>query len=241
LAEDSALWQEIRTLRGRRVIVSDLYPRPLEWLLRRHGAGEGEIVCLDARRYSNAEDCFTAIKQSLGEEREATGAGLLRFEEPVTPRWYPIIDESRCRNCHQCFQFCLFGVYTLDAAGKVAVTRPDECKPGCPACSRLCPAGAIMFPLYDKDPAIAGAPGTTPAPDPAARRLYYQRTGLVCPACGRTAHSRRSPGPKERCCPECGGLLPAGGTETGGEAGNEVQDEIDGLIARLDRLARGRT
>src|SRR5207302_6046724 len=33
----------------------------------------------------------------------------------------------------------------------------DNCKRGCPACSRVCPEHAIMFPDY-KTPAIAGAP-----------------------------------------------------------------------------------
>src|SRR5262249_33966256 len=33
----------------------------------------------------------------------------------------------------------------------------DNCKRGCPACSRVCPEHAIMFPEY-KTPAIAGAP-----------------------------------------------------------------------------------
>ncbi len=238
LPEMSPLWEEIRSLEGRRAVVSDLYPRPLEWLLRRHGLGEGEIVCLDARAYSSAEECFAALQDALSQGSEAAGTlPLCRLEEPVTPRWYPIIDGSRCRNCHQCFQFCLFGVYALDAEGKVAVTRPDECKPGCPACSRICPAGAIMFPLYDQDQAIAGAPGTTMTPDLAARRLYYRRTGLVCPACGCTAHGRRSPGLAEKCCPECGGALPSDRADS--ETGGGVRDEIDGLIARLDRLARG--
>ena len=68
-----------------------------------------------------------------------------------------MLDGSRCVNCQHCLQFCLFGVYTLDAQGNVAVSRPDQCKPGCPACSRVCPQGAIMFPLYERDAAIAGA------------------------------------------------------------------------------------
>lgn len=243
LAEDSSLWEQIRSLEGRRIVVSDLYPRPLEWLLRRHGAADGELVCLDARAYSSVEECFAAIQEALGKERQSAADEVRPrwLEEPVAPRWYPIIDGSRCRNCHQCFQFCLFGVYALDAEGKVAVTRPDKCKPGCAACSRICPAGAIMFPLYEKDKAIAGAPGATMTPDPAGRRLYYQRTGLECPACGRTTHSGRRPDPTEKCCPECGGVLPADRSETeiGGKSHSEVCDEIDGLIARLDRLAEG--
>jgi Pyruvate/2-oxoacid:ferredoxin oxidoreductase delta subunit len=72
-------------------------------------------------------------------------------------RWYPVIDYSRCTNCLECLDFCLFGVYGVDGAEKIAVENQDNCKRGCPACSRVCPEHAIMFPDY-KTPAIAGAP-----------------------------------------------------------------------------------
>ena len=101
-----------------------------------------------------------------------------------------------------------------------------------------------MFPLYEQDEAIAGAPGTRMAPDQAARRMYYRRTGLPCPACGSTALSRAAarPGPGE-ACPECGGAL---GSEAdgepeagpGAESAGEVGDELDRLIGELDRMAR---
>ena len=29
-------------------------------------------------------------------------------------RWYPVIDYSRCTNCMECIDFCLFGVYGVD-------------------------------------------------------------------------------------------------------------------------------
>jgi Pyruvate/2-oxoacid:ferredoxin oxidoreductase delta subunit len=72
-------------------------------------------------------------------------------------RWYPVIDYSRCTNCMECIDFCLFGVYGVDAQERIAVENQDNCKKGCPACSRVCPEHAIMFPDY-KTPAIAGAP-----------------------------------------------------------------------------------
>ena len=37
------------------------------------------------------------------------------------------------------------------------VENQDNCKRGCPACSRVCPEQAIMFPDY-KSPAIAAHP-----------------------------------------------------------------------------------
>lgn len=72
-------------------------------------------------------------------------------------RWYPVIDYSRCTNCMECLDFCLFGVYGVDQGDRLIVENQDNCKRGCPACSRVCPEHAIMFPDY-KTPAIAGAP-----------------------------------------------------------------------------------
>jgi Pyruvate/2-oxoacid:ferredoxin oxidoreductase delta subunit len=71
-------------------------------------------------------------------------------------RWYPVIDYSRCTNCMECLDFCLFGVYGVDSLDRLHVENQDNCKKGCPACSRVCPEHAIMFPDY-KTPAIAGA------------------------------------------------------------------------------------
>jgi NAD-dependent dihydropyrimidine dehydrogenase PreA subunit len=76
---------------------------------------------------------------------------------PPNRRWYPVIDYSRCTNCMECLDFCLFGVYGVDSMDRLFVESQDNCKKGCPACSRVCPEHAIMFPDF-KSPAIAGAP-----------------------------------------------------------------------------------
>jgi NAD-dependent dihydropyrimidine dehydrogenase PreA subunit len=82
-------------------------------------------------------------------------------EEPpwVTPGWipwFPVIDRNRCTNCRQCLSFCLFGVYTQGADGRVQVTQPRNCKTHCPACARICPEVAIVFPK-SAEGAISGA------------------------------------------------------------------------------------
>jgi len=75
--------------------------------------------------------------------------------EPAGRRWYPVIDYSRCTNCLECLDFCLFGVYGVDSLERIVTENQDQCKKGCPACSRVCPQQAIIFPEY-KSAAIAG-------------------------------------------------------------------------------------
>ena len=82
------------------------------------------------------------------EVREATGARTLDAWKP----WFPVIDFDRCTNCMQCLTFCLFDVYGVDAEQKITVQNQDNCKTDCPACSRVCPEVAILFPKYGKGP-----------------------------------------------------------------------------------------
>ncbi|HEX7447949.1 MAG TPA: ferredoxin family protein, partial [Pirellulales bacterium] len=101
----------------------------------------------------------TASPQSLAPSPQppAPSAPPLRIEEPTARRWYPVIDFSRCTNCLECLDFCLFGVYGISAVETILVEQPDNCRKGCPACSRVCPENAIIFPQH-KSPAIAGSP-----------------------------------------------------------------------------------
>jgi Pyruvate/2-oxoacid:ferredoxin oxidoreductase delta subunit len=66
--------------------------------------------------------------------------------------WFPVIDYDRCTNCMQCLSFCLFGVYGVDTEKRIQVQNQDNCKTNCPACSRVCPEAAIMFPKYKAGP-----------------------------------------------------------------------------------------
>ena len=66
--------------------------------------------------------------------------------------WFPVIDYDRCTNCMQCLSFCLFGVYGVDEQQRIQVQNNDNCKTNCPACSRVCPEAAIMFPKYKAGP-----------------------------------------------------------------------------------------
>ena len=66
--------------------------------------------------------------------------------------WFPVIDFSRCTNCMQCLTFCLFDVYGVSPDKRIHVQNPSNCKTDCPACSRVCPEVAILFPKYKMGP-----------------------------------------------------------------------------------------
>lgn len=66
--------------------------------------------------------------------------------------WFPVIDYSRCTNCMQCLSFCLFEVYGVSQKGEIQVQNQTNCKTECPACSRVCPEVAILFPKYRHAP-----------------------------------------------------------------------------------------
>jgi Pyruvate/2-oxoacid:ferredoxin oxidoreductase delta subunit len=86
-----------------------------------------------------------AAAQAIREEAGAAQDGAWK-------PWFPVIDFSRCTNCMQCLSFCLFDVYGVSAGGKIEVRNQDNCKTECPACSRVCPEVAIMFPKYRHAP-----------------------------------------------------------------------------------------
>jgi NAD-dependent dihydropyrimidine dehydrogenase PreA subunit len=96
-------------------------------------------------------------QREQGISLDGAGFATEKLLEQPGRRWYPVIDYSRCTNCMECIDFCLFGVYGVDTQDRILVENQDNCKKGCPACSRVCPEQAIMFPDY-KTPAIAGAP-----------------------------------------------------------------------------------
>lgn len=70
--------------------------------------------------------------------------------------WFPVIDFGRCTNCMQCLSFCLFDVYGVSSSGKIQVQNQSNCKTDCPACSRVCPEVAILFPKYRHGPIHGG-------------------------------------------------------------------------------------
>jgi NAD-dependent dihydropyrimidine dehydrogenase PreA subunit len=114
----------------------------------------------EAKSREQAETRPALVELGIGRAGERPPAAAFPSEQLLQQpgrRWYPVIDYSRCTNCMECIDFCLFGVYGVDRLDRILVENQDNCKRGCPACSRVCPEHAIIFPDY-KTPAIAGAP-----------------------------------------------------------------------------------
>jgi Pyruvate/2-oxoacid:ferredoxin oxidoreductase delta subunit len=88
----------------------------------------------------------------IAEIVEATRAESGAAKHGEWKPWFPVIDYDRCTNCMQCLSFCLFGVYGVDGEKRIQVQNNDNCKTNCPACSRVCPEAAIMFPKYKAGP-----------------------------------------------------------------------------------------
>ena len=121
-------------------------------------------VYVDEAKRIAAELAVKVVPLELGFPSPKTDAPKPAKPEPTViaeaapRRWYPVIDYSRCTNCMECIDFCLFGVYGVDQVDQILVEAQDSCKKGCPACSRVCPENAIIFPQH-KTPAIAGSDG----------------------------------------------------------------------------------
>jgi NAD-dependent dihydropyrimidine dehydrogenase PreA subunit len=129
-------------------------------------ADDHTLILLGAfpdRRAPALEDASGKITIQARDITDLDGEGVLsvvekcRGERPMNQPgkwkpWFPVIDYSRCTNCMQCLSFCLFDVYGVSDDNKIQVQNNDNCKTNCPACSRVCPEVAIMFPKYSAGP-----------------------------------------------------------------------------------------
>lgn len=262
----------LREIPGDLVVAAWFHPRATYWLLRARGVDGGLPACSSespsdeqARtlRLCNLADFDSpdaCIREMPGAADTSAGGkpSPREIADPVTDRWYPVLDREACVACGQCHDFCLFGVYTLDAEDRPVVTVPDNCKPGCVACARLCPAGAIIYPL-SSDEGIAGNPDKRPAPVPIDAEAFFAASGEPCPVCGCACDCERSTDgtapPGKTVCPACGCICdpsavcrckgdlrlskegagdPARTTQKGGT--DKPRDELDDLIDALDEL-----
>jgi len=117
--------------------------------------GTGSIKIATRDTASLDADGIIALVETT---REELGGGLNQpGQNGAWKPWFPVIDYDRCTNCMQCLSFCLFDVYGVDEEKQIQVQNNDNCKTNCPACSRVCPEVAIMFPKYATGP-INGGP-----------------------------------------------------------------------------------
>ena len=143
------------------------YPRAVKWLFAAAGTplDDTRTDVLNMRTRS-AEEILDALPVEAGD-------GETTYRPPTTSAdgwlpWFPVIDYDRCTGCRQCMNFCLFGVYGVTPDGRVAVSTPAACKTHCPACARICPEAAIIFPKYATAP-FNGDEVDSDAPSEAAK------------------------------------------------------------------------
>ena len=146
------------------VVVAACHPRTVRCLFA--AAALPESTQYLNLRTENAETICRALLEIPRAEPAAPARELeavrAELEAAATPAggwsaWAPVIDYDRCTGCMQCLSFCLFGVYGVDAESRIEVRNPEQCKNNCPACSRVCPEAAILFPKHPSDAINGGS------------------------------------------------------------------------------------
>ena len=124
------------------------------------------------------------LLDSPGDSRPSDPPPPLRAPEPDRPSppgappwdpWFPVIDPNRCRRCGQCVNFCLFGVYAGQPGDLPQVVQPENCKNRCPACARICPDAAIIFPRHPDGPINGDTQFDQHRPDEALQAIQTHR------------------------------------------------------------------
>lgn len=153
---------------GRRegVRIVACYPRAVQWLFH---AGEAPLP-EDAEFFNMRKEEAADILATLMSRREGGpgDAAQRRDGEDGWVPWFPVIDYDRCQGCMQCKKFCLFGVFGEGPDERPVVKNPKNCKTNCPACARICPETAIIFPKHESSP-INGSDDKAAAPGGASR------------------------------------------------------------------------
>jgi Pyruvate/2-oxoacid:ferredoxin oxidoreductase delta subunit len=137
---------------GTEFLVIGCYRRTMDMLFQQVSL-KTDYTHINLYQEKDADAVVEQISSFLNGE---TGAYNEIKEDSGWPSWYPVLDYSRCTSCGQCADFCLFGVYEKTES-LVKVVHPNHCKNNCPACARICPSTAIIFPKYKNGGAISGS------------------------------------------------------------------------------------
>ena len=130
------------------------FPRAIRWLFHAAGAtlSQDQTRFFNMRTQSPDEILKELMPEGVpGDSSANHQLSIINHQSDWVP-WFPVVDYDRCVNCKQCMNFCLFGVYGLTESGHVEVCKPSGCKTNCPACARMCPQQAIIFPKYPDSP-----------------------------------------------------------------------------------------
>lgn len=139
-------------------LIIGCHSRALLLLLEKAGIKSEDYSCKFINFFeSDNEEIFAEIS-SFEKGNDSTQKAVIAEigNSAGWPPWFPLIDYERCTACGQCSDFCLFGVYEK-TEGKINVINPQECKINCPACARISPQIAIIFPKYKQGGAIGGS------------------------------------------------------------------------------------
>lgn len=139
-------------------LVVACYSRTLKLLFEKAGIEAGDYSIKFVNYFESDNEEIIRDTNSFNNSAEIRQNALIEeiWNSTDWAPWFPIIDYERCTSCGQCADFCLFGVYDK-VEGKINVINPQECKNNCPACARICPQTAIIFPKYKPGGAIGGS------------------------------------------------------------------------------------
>jgi len=140
-----------------RILIIACYPRAIKWLFNLSGIqwNPATMNVLNMRK-ENSDTILGRIREFCSACHNDCAEIVVNDDKGGWDPWFPVIDYDRCVNCKQCMSFCLFGVYAEGENNKVEVRNPANCKNNCPACGRICPQAAIIFPKFPEPP-IDGA------------------------------------------------------------------------------------
>jgi len=159
-----------KSARGGDLKIAACYPRSVQWLF---AAADAPLDSTRTQIFNLRAESPDAVVPGLLDQKltpnlpvrhsspepsrnPAQKAELAAEQESVVKDgfrgWFPVIDFDRCTQCMECLGFCLFGVFGIGEAGRLEVQAPESCKNNCPACARVCPEAAIIFPKFKSGP-----------------------------------------------------------------------------------------